>query len=258
MVGRILPHPLPPLQPEPPWGNEKLSRLERGQGIAFYINQDKNDTYGIDVCAFIAKSITITGELLQEMVKTWFPMNTSNNEHDSLHRPVSPAKYTRKWTCRDGRHVTLRLIGPEDKPEEKFFIEGLSSESSRYRFFGTIKEVTPEMLKQFCDIDYEYVFAIMAEYESGNEKRNVGVGRLIIDPDMRNGEFAVVVADDFQNKGLGEKLLSILIDIGTEKKLKSIYGIVLKDNYKMLKLARRLNFIIKTSPSQETEVIRYL
>lgn len=124
--------------------------------------------------------------------------------------------------------------------------------------FGRIKEVTPKMLSQFCDIDYEHVIAIMAEYDFGGEKRNVGIGRLIIDPDMQNGEFAIVVADDFQNNGLGRKLLSTLIDIGREKKLKSIYGIVLRENYKMLSLAKKLGFSIKTSSPGEVRAIRHL
>lgn len=185
-------------------------------------------------------------------------MNKSEKEYDSLHESVYPVRYVQPWTCRDGRPVILRPIRPEDKLLEKLFILKLSSESSRYRFFGRIKEVTPEMLSQFCDIDYERVIAIMAEYDFDDKKRNVGVGRLIIDPNMQTGEFAIVVADDFQKNGLGKKLLTILIDIGREKKLKSIYGIVMKNNYKMLSLAKKLGFTIEASSFEEVNVIRHL
>lgn len=173
-----------------------------------------------------------------------------------MRKPVYPANYVQTCICRDGRRVTLRPIGPEDKSLEKVLIEGLSSESSRYRFFDRIKEATPEMLSQFCDIDYERVIAIMAEYDFDDEKRNVGVGRLIIDPDTQAGEFAIVVADDFQNNGLGRKLMGILIDIARDKNLKRIYGIVMKDNYKMLSLARKLGFTIETHSYEEVKVIR--
>ena len=167
-------------------------------------------------------------------------------------------EYSREWVCKDGRTVTLRPIGPEDKPLEKVFIEGLSRESSRYRFFSEVKEVTSEMLSQFCDIDYEHVIAIMAEYDIDGERNNVGVGRLIIDPDMQNGEFAIVVADAFQNVGLGETLLNTLVSVGRKKKLKSIYGMVLRENYKMLNLVRKSGFTIETSLYNEVKVIRYL
>jgi len=141
---------------------------------------------------------------------------------------------------------------------EKAFIDGLSIESSRYRFFDSIREATPEMLNQFCNIDYEHEIAIIAEYNLNDRKRNVGVGRLIIDPEVKTGEFAIVVADDFQNNGLGKKLLCTLIDIGLEKELKSIYGIVLRDNYKMLGLAKKLGFAIEACSYEEVKVIRQL
>ena len=168
------------------------------------------------------------------------------------------AGYPKSWILKDGRSVILRPIRSEDKPEEKVFIEGLSSQSSRYRFFDRIKEVTPEMLHQFCDIDYEHVIAIMAEYIFAGEKRNVGVGRLIMDTDMQAAEFAVVVADDFQNNGLGRKLISSLIDIGREKGLKTIYGMVMRGNYKMLGLARKLGFNINISSDVEARIVLYL
>ena len=185
-------------------------------------------------------------------------MNSAQKSNHNNLKPISMDEYTRRWVCKDGRAVTLRPISPEDKPLEKVFIEGLSRESSRFRFFSEVKEVTPEMLSQFCDIDYEHVIAIMAEYDADDERNNVGVGRLIIDPDMENGEFAIVVADAFQNTGLGETLLNTIIDIGIKKKLKSIYGIVMRNNYRMLNLAKKLGFTIEASPYDEIKVIRYL
>ena len=169
-----------------------------------------------------------------------------------------PARYIQDWTCRDGRQVTLRPICQEDRFLEKEFIEHLSVESSGFRFFDTIAEATPEMLTQFCHIDYVHEMAIIAEYNSDDERRNVGVGRLIIEPDTGSGEFALVLADDFQANGLGTKLLEILIDIGRERELKSIYGIVMKDNWKMIRLAKKLGFTTETSLDREVKVIREL
>ena len=177
---------------------------------------------------------------------------------DDKSKSVYLARYIQDWTCRDGRLVTLRPICQEDKLLEKEFIERLSVESSRFRFFDTIAEATPEMLTQFCNIDYVHEMAIIAEYNSGDEKRNVGVGRLIIEPDTGSGEFAIVVADDFQANGLGTKLLNILLDIGRERELKNIYGIVMPDNWKMIRLAKKLGFTTETSLDREVRVIREL
>jgi len=125
----------------------------------------------------------------------------------------------------------------------------------RFRFFYLIKYITHDMLTRFCNIDYDREMAITAEYTSNGKRRNVGVGRLIIQPGGETGEFAVLVADDFQGNGLGLKLSDMLIGIAHEKGLKSIYGIVLKDNTAMLGLAKRLGFVTQTYSSDEIKIV---
>ncbi len=165
-----------------------------------------------------------------------------------------PTKYIQPWKCRDGRAVLLRPIRPEDEPLERELISGLSEESSRFRFFQIIKEITHEMLSRFCNIDYDREMAIIAEYTSDGKRRNVGVSRLILEPGGETGEFAILVADDFQGNGLGLKLLDSLIEIAQHKKLRSIYGIVLNDNRKMIGLAKKLGFTMKRLSDEESRI----
>ncbi|GBC70969.1 Acetyltransferase Pat [Candidatus Calditenuaceae archaeon HR02] len=169
----------------------------------------------------------------------------SGEQYSHLVITPYPTKYVRPWRLRDGREVLLRPIRPEDEPLEYELIKGLSEESSRFRFFQVIREITHEMLVRFCNIDYDREIAIIAEYNEGGKKRNVGVGRLIIDRDAKRGEFAVLVADDFQGKGLGTKLTDMVIEIAREKGLDSIYGIVLPENIKMIRLCKKMGFEIK-------------
>ena len=156
-----------------------------------------------------------------------------------------PVKYITPWRLKDGTDVLLRPIRPEDEPLEAKLIRGLSDETNRFRFFHVIRTITHEMLVRFCNIDYDREMAIIAEYTKGGKKRNIGVGRLIIEPGEKRAEFAVVVADEFHGKGLGTKLVDMLIGVGEDKDLESIYGIVLPDNKKMLDLCRALGFDIK-------------
>jgi acetyltransferase len=164
-----------------------------------------------------------------------------------------PTKYIQPWTCYDGRAVLLRPIRPEDEPMERELLAGLSPESSRMRFFQIIKEITHDMLSRFCNIDYGREMAIIAEYSAGNVRRNVGVSRIILESGQ-GAEFAVVIADDFQNTGLGLKLCDMLIGIARDKGLSSIYGIVLNDNVKMLNLARKLGFTFQRLSEEETRI----
>jgi acetyltransferase len=177
-----------------------------------------------------------------------------NDLHDSLHLFT----YKENWTTRDGREVVLRSITSKDKAIEKELIDGLSIQSSHYRFFHVIKEATEEMVNQFCDIDYKNEVAIIAEYNLSGKKRNVGVVRLFIDPGLKAGEFAILVADTFQDSGLGTKFMETLFAIGRERGLKNIYGTVMADNDKMLALVKECGFNIGANLDGEVEITRQL
>ena len=155
-----------------------------------------------------------------------------------------PTKYVVPYKLEDGTDVLLRPIRPEDESMEAEFINGLSEESSRLRFFSIVRNLPHGDLVRFCNIDYDREMAIVAEVKQGGRSREVGVGRLIAEPDQKRGEFAVVIADQYQGRGLGRKLLDMLIDIAEDKRLESIYGVVLKDNPAMLSLCREMGFTL--------------
>jgi acetyltransferase len=155
-----------------------------------------------------------------------------------------PTRYITPWQTKDGRSVILRPIKPDDEAMEKRAMESLSEESRRFRFFASHFKVTHEMLIRFCNIDYDREMTIIAEYTENGKKRSVGNSRLMIQADGLSGEFAVVVADDFHGAGLGLKLVDMVIGIGREKGLQTIYGIALEDNTGMINLAKRLGFTV--------------
>jgi acetyltransferase len=155
-----------------------------------------------------------------------------------------PTKYVVPWKLEDGTDVLLRPIRPEDEAIESEFINGLSEETSRYRFFNIVRNLPHSDLVRFCNIDYDREIAIIAEITEGGRRREIGVGRLIAEPDRRRGEFAVVIADQYQTKGLGRKLVDMLINIAEERKFESIYGVVLRDNTPMLSLCREMGFTL--------------
>jgi acetyltransferase len=179
----------------------------------------------------------------------------SKDPHRHLVIMPYPVKYITPWRLKDGTEVLLRPIRPEDEPLEAELISGLSDETSRFRFFQVMRNITHEMLIGYCNIDYDREMAIMAELTEGGKKRNIGVSRLIIEPGDKRAEFAVVVADDFAGKGLGTKLVDVLIGIGEEKRLETIYGIVLSENSHMIRLCRALGFEIRRGDGPEEVVV---
>ncbi len=156
-----------------------------------------------------------------------------------------PSRYNATWRLRDGTHIVLRPIKPEDEPMTTEMLATVSEETLRVRFFSVL-EITHDFLMRFCDIDYDREICIIAEAGNGNKKRMIGGVRLITEPDTLRAEFALLVHDRYQGLGLGSKLVDTVIGIAQEKGLEEIYGTVLTDNHKMLTLARQLGFRTKT------------
>ena len=165
-----------------------------------------------------------------------------------------PKKYIMNWKMKDGTEVALRPIKPEDEHAVSAMLSSLSPETIRSRFFSPVRHIPREMLVRFCNIDYEREMALVAELRDGEGKRIIGISRLIIDPDLKGGEHAVLVHDAFQGKGLGYKLVDMIIGFAQDKGLNEIYGVVLKENERMLRVAKEMGFVHKSIPDGLMEV----
>lgn len=120
---------------------------------------------------------------------------------------------TRSWrktiSLRDGARATLRPIAPEDKPLLAAMIERLSEESRYRRFLTSNNEMSPADLDYLVDVDHCDHEAIIATDPSSVEAP--GVARYIrAKDDAEVAEIAVIVADDWQGRGLGRALLDRL------------------------------------------------
>jgi acetyltransferase len=148
-------------------------------------------------------------------------------------------------TCEiEGKNITIRPIRPEDAEMEKEFISLLSKQTKYFRFMENIKELSPAMLIRFTQIDYDKEMALVATLTDKNKEKTIGICRYIINPDGETAGFAIVVADACQNKGVGSKLITSLLNAAKIKNLKSIEGIVLATNLWMLQLAKHHGFEI--------------
>lgn len=143
------------------------------------------------------------------------------------------------WTLSDGTEILLRPIKPEDEPLEHAMLSSMSAETLRGRFLEVVGDIAHEMLIRFTNIDCDREVAIVAELADGKKKRLIGEPRRV------RGEFAVVVHDEFQGKGLGFKLVDLLIGIAEDKGLSEIDGYVASENRRMLNVCEELGFTLE-------------
>ncbi|NLT65260.1 MAG: bifunctional acetate--CoA ligase family protein/GNAT family N-acetyltransferase [Acidobacteria bacterium] len=158
-----------------------------------------------------------------------------------------PTQYVSQWTMPDSTPVTIRPIRPEDEPLMVKFHETLSERSVYFRYFHAMRltqRIAHERLTRICFIDYEREMALVVLHRdpSTEEQQILAVGRLILLRGTREGEFAVLVSDNWHHRGLGRELLKRLVEIGRKEKLTRIFGDVLPENRDMLRVCDRLGF----------------
>jgi acetyltransferase len=158
-----------------------------------------------------------------------------------------PTQLVSQWQLADGTDITIRPIRPEDAQLVQRFVHDLSDESKYYRFMNSMHELTETMLVRLTQIDYSRELALIATAADGDHEIELGVARYAINPDGDSCEFALVVADNIQGKGLGQKLMVALMEAARDKGLSVIEGEVLSSNHKMLRLMTRLGYAIKVS-----------
>jgi len=158
-----------------------------------------------------------------------------------------PTHLINQWQLADGTDLTIRPIRPEDADMEKQFVHDLSEESKYFRFMNSMQELTETMLVRFTQLDYSREMALVAVTQEQGQEIELGVARYAINPDGETCEFALVVADRMQGKGLGQKLMVALMEAARSMGLSVIEGEVLNNNHSMLKMMTRLGFSIKSS-----------
>ena len=180
-----------------------------------------------------------------------------SNPYNHLAILPYPARYEQVWPLRGGGEYTVRPIHPDDAQMLQHLVNQLSPESRYFRFVSSMIELPPAMLARFTLIDYDREMALVAvlkersaaaDGEITETERIVGVSRYITNPDRLSCEFSLVVADDFNGKGLGSRLMESIMDVARDKGLTEIDGLVLANNTAMLKLMKRLGFAVKRFP----------
>lgn len=158
-----------------------------------------------------------------------------------------PSQWQRNIEVRDGWHVFVRPIRPEDEPLIHEFLRHVTPEDLRLRFFAPMKQFSHEFVARLTQLDYARAMAFVAFDESSKEM--VGAVRIHSDSIYENGEYAILLRSDLKGRGLGWALMQLIIEYARSEGLKMISGDVLQENTIMLEMCRHLGFEIKTNPA---------
>jgi RimJ/RimL family protein N-acetyltransferase len=140
----------------------------------------------------------------------------------------------------DGTSVPVRRIKAGDAAALQRLVGRSSDRSIELRFFGPLKELSEGMARRFADVDGKDRFALVA-LDPENSDEIVGVVRYAREGDDDGAEYAALIEDRFQGRGLGIQLTRYLIEAARENGIGHLYALVMRENIGMLKLLRSLN-----------------
>jgi len=156
-----------------------------------------------------------------------------------------PTQYVTPWRLSDGTEVLIRPIRPEDEPLIAELHRKLSERSVFLRYFQPLQldqRTAHERLIRVCFNDYDRELALIVERRDSGGAQILAVGRLSKVPGQSHAEFALVIDDQWQHRGLGTELLKRLVKIGQDEKVSAITADILPGNVAMRRICERLGF----------------
>ena len=144
-------------------------------------------------------------------------------------------------TLRDGTWVPVREIRADDAEALRRLVGRSSERSIELRFFGPMKELSAEKARRFAEVDGVDRFALVA-LDPEDEGEIVAVVRYEREAGTDGAEYAALVEDKFQGRGLGIGLTRHLIEAARERGIRHLHALVMRENRPMLSLLRSLDF----------------
>ena len=166
--------------------------------------------------------------------------------------PVIPENLAESFQPVIGQAVTIRPLRPDDLPIEAEFLQGLSLETRSSRLLGGAIKISHAYLERLTNVDYPREMAFAASLMLENSERMIGVARYVTAEDGRSCEFAIVIADDWQGKGIGSRMIEKLVVVARAAGLAEMHGDVLAQNRPMLELMKKLGFRLSRHPEDGT------
>ena len=140
----------------------------------------------------------------------------------------------------DGRRIVFRGVCPEDRDKLIEFYRKLSAETIYTRFFSIIRYFDP-----YVDQLLSSSRALVVVAEDAGTGEIVGIAELIVEKDGK-AEGGIIVLESMQGKGIGTQLALAMKRVAIEHGVRAVYGYILPDNVKALRLVRKLGGRVKS------------
>jgi acetyltransferase len=152
--------------------------------------------------------------------------------------PEELRKLERFVELEEGKQVFLRPVEFTDFDALMSFFKRLSPQSIYNRWMSIKKTLPEEEARYYVNTDFKKDMAIYAFSRDGLMR---GAVRLMGNPD-HTAEFAIVIEDEWQNRGLGMEMMRYILEIARDKKHHKVYGEIFRENMIMRQVCKQLGF----------------
>lgn len=163
--------------------------------------------------------------------------------------PLEPSRWVRHEQLADGTPIVLRPLRANDAERVVAAFRNLSDHARYQRFMRAVNDLSPDMLEQLLNIDYRRSMAFVAEAATqvtGESPPIVGIARYA--GRGKSCEFAIVLADNWQGRGLGKQMMRLLMRYARRAGFRTMKGSTFSTNTAMIELAHRMGFHSASDP----------
>ena len=150
----------------------------------------------------------------------------------------------------DGTQILIRPIRADDKRYLEIGLRHLSDETVHRRFLSPKRSFSRAELRYLTEVNGRDHVALVAEYPGEPVRRLIAVGRFVRShEDPEAAEVAIVVADDWQRRGVGSQVSDLLADEARRHGIRRFTATMASDNIPAQRLMQRLHWRLQSRPA---------
>jgi acyl-CoA hydrolase/GNAT superfamily N-acetyltransferase len=161
-----------------------------------------------------------------------------------------PSELVEDKTFKGGLKVKFRPILPSDEDPMRRLFYRFSDEAIYYRYFSPKKVMTHRQTQGYVNVDHQRILSLVGVKGEPGEERIIAEGRYAMHPDRNYADLALVVDDEYQNRGIATYLLGRLVEIARSRKLEGLTADVIAENKPMLRVFEKIKYPFKAAMEQ--------
>ncbi len=150
-----------------------------------------------------------------------------------------------QWRPRRDDRITVRPVSPQDALQLQALVARLSPEARRNRFHHPLRGLSAQSCERLCQADTHDHVAFVMTVGAPAQEQVIAEARYVVDLDGagNSAEFALVVDEGWQRRGLGALAMQLLLRSAQESGLRWLHGDVLATNLPMQRLMQHCGFV---------------